>query len=69
MTGEAGADHLYVINRVGRSPDHAVVAVRTDVGRVDVGRILAPCIRTVVAADAVAGDIDVIEICRDPCRV
>ena len=68
MTGEAGADYLGVVDDIGRCPDHVVVAVLARVGRVDVVQALACRIGTVVAADAVAGDIDVVEVCRAPPR-
>ena len=41
MTGDAGTDDLQMVNEVSRRPDHVIVAVRTDVGRVDVRRVLA----------------------------
>ena len=42
------------------------MAVLADIGRRDVGRALAGCVGAVVAADAVARDVHVIEIGREP---
>ena len=66
MAAYAGADHLGVVDEVGRRPEDIVVAVLADIGRVDVGRSLAGRIRAVVAVGAVAGDVHVIEVRRDP---
>ena len=68
MAGEAGAEYLDVINRVGRCPDYAVVAVLADVGRIGVVGVLAGRIGTVMAADAGAGDTGMVEVRRDPRR-
>ena len=66
MAGEAGANNLRVIDHVGRHERHVVVAVLTDIRRVDVRRVLARSLRPVVTADAVVGDVGVIEVGRDP---
>ena len=66
MAGETGSDDLQMINHVGRRPDDVVMAVLTDVGRIDVVRPLACRLGAVVAAEAVTRDIHMIEIRRDP---
>jgi len=66
MAGEAGANNLGVIDHVGRRKGHVVVAVLADIGRIDMRWILARCIGAVMAADAVVGEIGVIEVGRDP---
>ena len=42
------------------------MTVLADIGRRDMGRVLARCVGAVVAADAVARDVHVIEIGRNP---
>ena len=66
MAGAAGAEYLCVVDGVGRRPDDVVVAVRADVGGVDVRRVLARGLGAVVAADAIRGNVGVIEIRRYP---
>ena len=63
---EAGADDLCVINHVCRRKRHVVVAVLTNVGGINVSRMLAGGIGAVMAADAVSGDVGVIEVGRYP---
>lgn len=64
MAGTAGAKHLRVINRVNGYPDVRGMAVFANIARLKMGRILARCIRAVMAAGTVAGNVDVIEIRR-----
>ena len=66
MTGEAGANDLRVIDHVGGRERHVVVAILTNIGGIDVRWILARRIGAVMAADAVVGDVRVIEVGRDP---
>jgi len=66
MAGGAGADHLCVINGVGRSPLHPVMTVGADVGRIDVRRRFARRIHAVVATEAVTGDVYMVEIGGHP---
>lgn len=51
-----------------RGPCVRVVAVFAHVAGLDVRGSFAGCLSTVVAVDAIAGDVDVIKICRKPCR-
>jgi len=64
MTGAAGAQHLRVVNQVRRYPQIAIVAVLANVGRLNVSLALASGLNAVVAADAVAENIGMIEIGR-----
>lgn len=64
VTGTTGADHLGVIDHHHRREQVGCMAILAYVGRLYVGRIFARGIRTVVAANAISGDIDVIEIRR-----
>lgn len=66
MAGDARADDLGVINDIGRCECHVVVAVLADVSGVDMRGVLADRIGAVMAAHTVVGDVDVIEVCRDP---
>ena len=66
VAGEAGADHLCVIHHVGRRKGHVVVAVLTDIGRIDMRRVLAHCFDAVVAAHAVVRDVGVVKVGRCP---
>ncbi len=66
MAGVARANYLRVIDRIGGCEYHAIVTVLTNIGRLDVGRVLADCIGPVVAAKAVASDRAVVEVCRNP---
>ena len=47
---------------------HVVVAVLADVGGIDVRRVLAGRVGAVMAAEAVAGDVGVIEVRRESTR-
>jgi len=64
MTGAAGTDDLGMVDRVSRGPDVRRVAVFADVAGLDVIWRLAGRVRAVMAAKAVASDVDVIEIRR-----
>ena len=66
MTGTAGADDLRVVDRNDRCEHIGCVAVLADVSRLDVRLVLAGCFGAVMAADAVVGDIRMIEIRRQP---
>ena len=64
MAGAAGPDHLAVIDSHHGHENVGAVAIFTDIGRLNVCQVLARCIRAVMAANAVAGNIYVVEICR-----
>jgi len=64
VAGAAGADNLGVIDAHHRNKDIGRMAVFTHIRRLNVCRAFAGRIRAVVAADAVAGDVHVIEIGR-----
>lgn len=55
-----------MIDHVRGSERHIVVAVLTNVRGIDVRWVFAGCIGAVMAADAVIGDIGVIEVGRYP---
>ena len=63
MTGTAGPGYLCMVDRIGRRPHIAVVAVLADIRGLYVCQILASGFDAVMAAEAVARDIHVIE-CR-----
>ena len=66
MARTAGTKDLSVIDQVCRSPDINAVAILTNSRCLNVHRILASRVDTVMAAGAVTADIDVIEISRQP---
>jgi len=69
VAGAANAHDLRVVDGVRRRPGHVVVAAFAEVGRVEVRqRVLARRADTVVAADAIAGDVDVVEVGWQPAR-
>ena len=55
-----------MVNRIHWREQNAVMAVLADIGGRDMRRRFANRLGAVVAADAIAGNIDVIEIGRDP---
>ena len=64
MTVCAGSQYLGVIDGVRRHPDVGVVAAFTGVGGLNMCRIFACRVRTVVAVAAVRRDVGMIEIRR-----
>jgi len=62
VTGSAGTNHLGVFDRIDRYPHIRCVAVFADVAGLYVRLGLARGFGTVVAAEAVAGDVGVIEV-------
>ena len=64
MAGAASPNDLRVINGHYRREYVGRMAVLTNIRGLNVRRILAHCIRAVVATHAIAGDIDVIEVRR-----
>lgn len=66
VAGSTVANDLGVVDGYRGYPNRRTVAVLADVGRLNMGLILAGCVRAVVAADAVTKDVHMIEICWDP---
>ena len=62
VTGTATPDHLSVIDGHHGREDICAVAVFTDIRRQNVSRVLASCIRSVMATDTVAAYVYVVEI-------
>ena len=61
-----GTENLGVIDNHHGREHIGGVAVFTDIGRQWVSRILASCVRAVMAVYAIAGDRRVVEECRQP---
>jgi len=68
MTGTAGAQTLRVVDSKYRRPDIARVTVFANVARLHMRGILAGGFGTVVAAEAVARNVHVVEIRRQPAN-
>ena len=69
MAGAAGAQYLGVIDGKGRYEHIGAVAILADIGGLYVCRGLAGGVGAVVAAHAIASDVDVVEVGRQPaCR-
>ena len=67
MTGAADADDLSVINRKRGCKDIGRVAILADIAGLNMRRrIFASSIHAVMAVDAVAGDIQMVEVRRQP---
>lgn len=66
MARAAGTDYLSMVNGKCRRPYIRVVAVFADIACLNVRRSLARGFRTVVAAEAIACDVHVIEIRGQP---
>ena len=66
MAGHARSQHLRVIHPVGRFPEDVVVAVFAHVGCRNVHRALTGGVYAVMATNAVAGDVHVVEVRRYP---
>ena len=62
VAGAAGTEYLCMVYRVNRHPDIRVMAVFTNIGRLNVREIFAGGFDAIVATDAVANDACVIEI-------
>ena len=71
VTRIAGSDNLCMVDGKHRREHVCVVAVLAYVAGLNMRRILARCVHAVVAINAVASNVDVIEIGRQPalCRV
>jgi len=69
VAGAASANYLRMVDRECRQPGIRRVTILADIRCLDVILALACRVDTVVAADAVARDIDMVEIRRQPaCR-
>ena len=66
VAGVAGSDDLRVINGEHWREYVGVVAVFTDICSLNVVLVFACCLHTIVTVDAISGDIQVIEIRRQP---
>jgi len=66
MAAAATAQHLCMINAIGWRKRDRVMTVLTDIGRLNMRRILAGRVGTVVATRAIARDVDVVEVGRYP---
>jgi len=71
VTGTAGAQYLCVIDRKDGRPDVRRMAIFTDIACLQVRRTFSGRFDTVMAADAVARNVDVVEVGGQPagCRV
>ena len=66
VAGVAGTDHVGVIHPVHRCEGGNIVAVLTKIGGLNMRRSLAGRVRTIVAAQAVIGDIDMVNVGGNP---
>ena len=57
-----------MVNGKGRRKDVAGVAIFTNVGRLDMSGMLAGCLCSIVTVEAAAGDIDMVEVSRQPAN-
>lgn len=62
MAGATGTEYLCMVYRVNRHPDIRVMAVFTNISRLNVREIFAGGFDAIVATDAVANDARVIKI-------
>ena len=60
------SDNLRMVDPVDRHENNVVMAVLADIAGLDMRRILANRLNAVVTAEAIAGDVDVVEIRREP---
>jgi len=66
VTGATGADHARMINSGWRYPGDNTMTILANIGRLNMRRVLAGRIGTVVTIRAIAGDVDVVEVRRHP---
>ena len=64
MAGNTGADCLRMIDGKHRHPYVRVVTILTHIARLYVRERFALCLHAVVAAYTIAGNIQVVEVCR-----
>ena len=62
MAGAAGSEYLCMVYRVNGHPDIRVMAVFTNISRLNVRQVFAGGLNAVVATDAIANDACMIEI-------
>ena len=62
MAGAAGTEYLCMVYRVNRHPDIRVMAVFTNISRLNVREIFTGGFDAVVATDAITNDVCMIEI-------
>ena len=62
MAGAAGTEYLCMVYRINRHPDIRVMAVFTNISRLNVRQVLAGGFDAVVATDAIANDACMIKI-------
>ena len=68
MARATGTHDLRVVDRIGRHPQRVVMAVLTNIGGLDMPRILAGGANTVVTGRAATNDAGVIKVGRYPCH-
>jgi len=68
MTGATRANHLRMVHEIGRRPYIGVVAIFADIAGLNVRKRLAACFRAIVATDAIARNIHMVEIGRPPAN-
>jgi len=66
VTRKAAAEHLRMVHDVDRRPNHVAMTVFANVRGQDVHWSLAGGFHAIVTTDAVAGDVDVVEVCGGP---
>lgn len=66
MTRAAGPNNLSVVDSKSRNPGIRRMAIFADNAGKNMVGILARCVSTVMAACTIAGDVDVVEIRRQP---
>jgi len=68
VAGVTGTYHVDVIHPVCRCEDSNIVAVLTEIGGLNMRRVFTDRIRAIVTAEAVIGDIDMVDVGRSPAR-
>ncbi len=66
MAGSADAGYLRMIDRISGRPYHIVMAIFTDVCRIDMRGVLARCLHAVVATEAVVRYARMVKRRRQP---
>lgn len=68
VAGITGTANLRVVDGVGWHPDVGRVTVFADLRRLDMGRVFAGCVGTIVATGAITRDVYVVKIRRQPAN-